>query len=225
MARVKAGSSPWKCWFCDSEVAGEPFCPQCSKLQPLSPELDYFQLFGIRRQLNLDPEGLERTFYELSRRFHPDRYSTASEEERGISLVNSSILNRGYRTLRDPLERMRYLLALEIGPSEGEGGKAPPGLLEEVMEVQEALMELKEIGASGDGDERDRLLSTLKGARERLEGLKGDMERRLEELARTWDRMLDGEGGDKGGVLTEMKELLSNLNYLRTVLRNIGEET
>ncbi len=61
---------------------------------------DYFAVFGLPRLLNLDTAALEKKFYKLSRRLHPDMFATASEKEQGWSTEQSSLLNDAYRTLK-----------------------------------------------------------------------------------------------------------------------------
>ncbi len=53
---------------------------------------------------------LEEQFHKLSWKLHPDNFVRASEEERNLSLDRSSQLNDAYRTLRDPVARVEYLL-------------------------------------------------------------------------------------------------------------------
>ncbi len=88
------------------------FCSSCGKVQPPVP-VDYFTFFGFPRKLNLDTVGLEKEFYALSRRLHPDLFAQANPEERAFSLEQSSMLNDAYRTLKDPIKRTEYLLRLE----------------------------------------------------------------------------------------------------------------
>ena len=74
----------------------------------------------------------------------------ATPEEREISLKRSSELNDAYRTLRDPVARVEYLLAIEGTRKEGKNKQqAPPELLEEVFELNESLDELREAKAGG----------------------------------------------------------------------------
>src|SRR5207245_1924360 len=75
----------------------------------------------------------------------------ATEQERELSLKRSSELNDAYRTLRDPVSRVEYLLAIEGERKEGEKKQqAPPELLEEVFELNESLDELREAKAAGE---------------------------------------------------------------------------
>jgi len=103
------------CWHCQSDIGGEYFCNQCVKVQPLSKDMDYFTCFGLPRKLNIDAAQLQTKFYELSRVFHPDFFEGKSEMERAVSLANSATLNQAYRTLKDPIQRVEYLLRLEAG--------------------------------------------------------------------------------------------------------------
>ena len=75
--------------------------------------VDYFAFFGFPRKLNIDTAQLEREFYDLSRKLHPDLYARAQTQEQQWSLEQSSQLNDAYRTLKDPIKRTQYLLRLE----------------------------------------------------------------------------------------------------------------
>ena len=88
------------------------FCDACGKVQPPAPS-DYFTFFGLPRKLNLDVTTLEKDFYELSRKLHPDLNARAGSQEQEWSLQQSSLLNDAHRTLKDPIKRTQYLLKLE----------------------------------------------------------------------------------------------------------------
>ena len=57
-----------------------------------------------------------KRFYELSKKWHPDRFTRRPVEEKNQALEATSILNDGYRTLRDPVKRAEYLLQQEGFP-------------------------------------------------------------------------------------------------------------
>src|ERR1700733_13698684 len=117
---------------------------------------DFYDFFGVARKLTLDESLLQKRFYELSRQWHPDRFSRKSSEEQQRALDASSLLNDGYRTLRDPIKRAEYLLTEEGFPiGEQRSRDVPPELLEEVFDLNMALEELK----SGDEDARPQLNS------------------------------------------------------------------
>src|SRR2546430_14233007 len=132
--------------------------------------MDHFEVFGLPRRLAVDTAELQRKFYELSRRYHPDFHQAAPPEEQVRALEASAGLNAAYRTLRDPIARIEYLVRLEEGRDTKEGAtvkpKAPPELLEEMFEIQEALAEAKaggldEAGRPPPGVPRDRLMARV----------------------------------------------------------------
>ncbi len=112
---------------------------------------NYYDFFELERKLKLDTEGLQKRFYDLSRQWHPDRFTRRSSDEQARALEATSLLNDGYRTLRDPVRRAEYLLTEEGFPiGEQRSKDVPPELLEEVFELNMMLEELKE------GDESAR---------------------------------------------------------------------
>jgi len=155
------------CWSC-GDMRAAHFCDSCGHLQPATPT-DFFSFFGQPRKMNIDLPGLERVFYALSRKLHPDLYAGADPREQQWSLEKSSQLNDAYRTLRDPISRTEYLLRLEGVDLEeqsksatekarqtGEAKKqvVPPELLEEVFELNMQLEEARMNQKMGESDEQ-----------------------------------------------------------------------
>src|SRR2546427_2453875 len=95
--------------------------------------MDHFEVFGLPRRLAVDTAELQRKFYELSRRYHPDFHQAAPPEEQVRALEASAGLNAAYRALPEPVTRIEYLVRPEEGrgPKEGAPGKpkAPPQVL------------------------------------------------------------------------------------------------
>src|ERR1700730_16804692 len=142
--------SPLVCWNCHERTIGTHFCSSCGKMLQVPENSDYFAMFEIPRKLWIEMSALEKKFLQLSWKLHPDNYVNASPEEREISLKRSSELNDAYRTLREPVGRVEYLLAIEGARVEGKSKQqAPPELLEEVFELNESLDELREAKDSG----------------------------------------------------------------------------
>ena len=216
------------CWHCQSDIGGEYFCGQCVKVQPLSKDIDYFTVMDLPRKLNIDTAKLETKFYEMSRAFHPDFYEGKSEMERTVSLANSALLNQAYRTLKDPIQRIEYLLNLEAGSVKEIPGKAPTDLFEALLEVQEQLDELQALKSQNATGLED-LAARLKTERGILEAKRAALERRLAELFQIWDRLVDKMATDphlkaeKDKPLKEMRDILSQRNYLNTMLGHIAE--
>jgi len=190
-----------------------------------SAQSDYFALFGLPRKLWLEMEPLEQKFLQLSWKLHPDNFMKASEAEREDSLKRSSELNDAYRTLRDPLARVEYLLAIEGARIEGQNKQqAPPELLEEVFELNESLDELRDAKASG-GDTaalKQRLEAAEKNFQEKL----GEVDGQLQRAARDWDVAVDSadDGTSKRSAIAKLNELLNRRSYLRNLVANVQKE-
>jgi molecular chaperone HscB len=186
---------------------------------------DHFAVFGLPRKLWIEMNALEQKFLRLSWKLHPDNFVKASEEERELSLKRSSELNDAYRTLRDPISRIEYLLAIEGERKEGEKKQqAPPELLEEVFELNESLDELREAKASG-GD-LAAMKSRLETAGKNFQAELGDVDEKLQVVAREWDAAVDaGAGSDaRKQLMARMNELLNRRSYIRNLVANVQKE-
>lgn len=218
------------------------FCEACGKVQPPRPA-DYFTFFGRPRKLQLDVSALEKDFYELSRRLHPDLNARAGSREQAWSMEQSSLLNDAYRTLKDPVRRTEYLLRLEGVELEEQSKSAteqarasgaikkqivPPDLLEEVFELNMQLEELRAQKKMGEDD--PALLEEI--GRQKLE-LEEEHDRLLNELQthwKTWDAFIDrGQNGEVVPAsetrqsLEKMVDVLNRRNYIRNLVRDVIE--
>lgn len=214
------------CWHCQSEVTGEYFCERCVKVQPVSKDTDYFTCLGFPRRLMLDPKKLEAKFYELSRTFHPDFYQTKTTAEQTISLSNAAVLNTAYRTLRDPIQRAEYLLALETGSVKDIRTSPPADLFEEILELQDTLEEYR--ASDRNSDEGRRLRTTLQAEQDALDQRKEEMESQLQQLFTDWDQLQDrGEATsqarvERDRILKQIRELLSHRTYINNILNDLA---
>ena len=181
---------------------------------------DYFEVFELPRKLQVDLDALQRRFYELSRLHHPDFHRMAGEDDQAAALERSALINRAYRALRDPLARVEYLIALEEGRETKEAAgvkpKPPTDLLEEMLEVQEALEGAKTSGL--DARARERLARERQGLMERRAAGDAAIVDRFVE----WDRAIDTSGG-REPLLEWFKEALATRAYLRTVIDDLGD--
>lgn len=215
------------------------FCGACGKVQPPAP-VDYFTFFGLPRKLDLDVAGLEREFYELSRRLHPDLNTLGVVQEQQWSLEKSSQLNDAYRTLKDPIKRTEYLLKLEGVQLEEQSKSAteearakgeikkqvvPPALLEEVFELN---MQLEEMRMNNKMGERDpQLVKELQAHKQKLETDFDGLSAELKGHWGDWDDLIapDGEQSkaEKKQVLDKIVDLLNRRNYYRNLVRDVNE--
>ncbi len=79
-------------------------------MQALDFNKNYFELFGIEADFNVDKSALHSQQHQLQAMFHPDRFVTASEQDRRLSVQQASLVNEAYQTLINPVKRARYML-------------------------------------------------------------------------------------------------------------------
>jgi molecular chaperone HscB len=229
------GEATPRCWSCGTMRAVH-FCNSCGKVQPPVP-VDYFTFFGFPRKLNLDTAALEKEFYALSRRLHPDVFGQAGTQERAWSLEQSSMLNDAYRTLKDPIKRTEYLLRLEGVELEEQSKQAtekaratgelkkqvvPPDLLEELFELNMHLEELRDQKKKGEDD--PALLEEIGKAKLSLEEKYDALFNELKTEWNEWDKSVDnGTESDRRKVLDAMLDVLNRRNYVRNLVRDVNE--
>jgi molecular chaperone HscB len=229
------------CWSCGTMRAVH-FCQSCGKVQPPAP-VDYFAFFGLPRKLDLDVTILEKDFYELSRKLHPDLNAQAGSQEQEWSLQQSSLLNDAHRTLKDPIKRTEYLLKLEgveleeqsktateKARSTGEIKKqiVPPELLAEVFDLNMQLEELRMQKKTGEDD--PALIEEIGNQKRDLEEKQEALVRELQGRWKIWDGMIQRESNgqpvsdeERRQERDKMVDVLNRRNYIRNLVRDVTE--
>ena len=192
----------------------------------------YFEFFSLPPHLVIDLPALEKSFYALSRKLHPDRFAARPAAEQEAALAQSSRLNDAYRTLKDPIARTEYLLKLEGIELEEQSKSAteaartsgtekkqliPPELLEEVFELNMQLMEMKaakDVGDEADPDLKRDLEAAARSFNEKMSATQRD----LETLWTQWDA---AEDANNQAAMEAAKEALVTLLNKRSYLRNL----
>lgn len=105
--------------------------------------MNHFELFGLSCQFELDGSSLSSQFRELQRRFHPDKFAIASEQDRRLAVQKAAQINDAYQTLSDPVRRAEYLLSLNgIELRDEQQTMQDPEFLMQQMELREELEEI-----------------------------------------------------------------------------------
>jgi molecular chaperone HscB len=216
-----------KCKHCGTDAPVDVHvCPRCDKILTLGRHGDYFTFLGLRRRLRLDLKDLDQRFRALSRLFHPDYFHNATPTERLASLERSSYLNDAFRTLRDPIARLEYLLKLEgFTPKESRDATTavPQGVLEKVFALNEELEAIQDMRREGAAP--GAVAERLDAARRPIEAHLAEHERQISALAETHDARL--EAGDAAGrreTLAALRTLLLERTYLANLLSTVRRE-
>jgi len=96
---------------------------------------DNFSLLNVARRPWIDPDALKEKFLALSAQFHPDRVHQSPEAERRAASGRFAEINAAYNCLREPKERLRHLLELELGAKPADIQRVPAEMMESLFEV------------------------------------------------------------------------------------------
>jgi molecular chaperone HscB len=229
MQIIEKVSAPEKCWSCGEEVMdGQPFCAACGKVQPPQ-QTGFFGMFGLAPKLNLDVQTLEKQFYRYSRKLHPDVYARATQLEQEWSLSQASLLNDAYRTLKNPLERTKYLLKLQGVQFEEDRGagnlnpsKVPADLLEEVFELNMQLEELRQNQKLGEDD--PQLRGDLEKAKKQFAAQLSELDEQVRSWWSAWDAAWEQKDEvGKTAAKEAMTTLLQRRSYLQNLIRDVEQ--
>ena len=100
---------------------------------------DYFSLFHLESQFEIDVAELTRRYHAIQNEIHPDRYAGKPVHEQRLAAQQTAYVNEAYRCLKQPLQRAGYLLALrQPGVAEGQPTLDTAFLMEQ-MELRERV--------------------------------------------------------------------------------------
>jgi molecular chaperone HscB len=207
-----------QCPSCARLIESRILCPECGS--PTGSDLDYFAAIGLPRTLQIDPVCLEETYHDLGRRIHPDRFASSPVKLRDASLRATALLTRSYRTLRDPISRGLYALELAGVKLADNNKNVPPEFAELVFDVQDQLVSLKAARARG-GQVAHNLNAEVKARRDQLQDA---MDALMDQLNARFSALDADDGSGRDELLQALKSVLSNIAYLRTLLRDVDKE-
>jgi molecular chaperone HscB len=236
---IQAAAGP-ACWSC-GQATTQHFCEACGKIQPAR-SVDYFSALGLPRKLHIDTAAMEREFYRLSRKLHPDLFARATAREQEWSTEKTSQINDAYRTLKEPIARTAYLLELEGVKLEEQSRNAtdaarqngaekkqvvPPDLLEEVFELNMQLEEMRMNKQMGEDD--PNITRDLQEARKKFEQKLSDLTAELQRYWDEWDALIPAGATEpqdqqsRTKVRDQMVDLLNRRSYIRNLVRDVNE--
>jgi molecular chaperone HscB len=158
---------------------------------------NHFELLGLPLAYAVDPSRLESGYRQLQTQVHPDRFAAATDAERRVAMQWATRANEAYRTLRDPVDRARYLLGLRGFDTGEESNTAmPPDFLMQQMEWREAVAE-----------------SRARKDAARLSSLRKDIAAERAEMLRQLERAIDRDANyDAGCSLVRKLRFLEKLD-------------
>ena len=79
-------------------------------MSPLN--LTYFEIFDIEINISIDLNDLDSKYLKLQSKFHPDKFINSSAIEKSMAVRISTHINDGYKTLKDLVSRVDYILKI-----------------------------------------------------------------------------------------------------------------
>ena len=163
--------------------------------------MNYFEFYELPVSFNVDQQQVKRKFYELSKKYHPDFFVNDTEENQAKVLDLATVNNKAYQMLSDPGKRIKYILELEGMLEEGEKYQLPQAFLMEMMEVNEALMELEfDEGVAVSGD-----------ILEQVDSIESELQHELDSFTRQFDQ---ADETQRIECLKEIKDIWFRQKYL-----------
>ncbi len=165
--------------------------------------MNFFELYQIPITLSPDTTQVKSKYYSLSREYHPDFMSQASEEAQEKGLEMSALVNQGYKLLMNPAATIQYVLKLKGLLEEDEKYQLSPEFLMEMMDLNEQAMEMTE------SSEKESLTKTI-------ENLQNELYAAVEPIITNYQ-----EGISTEKELLQVKEYYFRKKYLNRILEGL----
>lgn len=171
--------------------------------------MDHFEFFGIPMSFTVDEAAVKRQYLLNSRKYHPDFHTLAEEEAQNQALEMSTRNNEAFKVLADPDARMQYILSEKglLGTDNAQGS-LPQDFLMDMMEINEAIMEL----------EFDFSPESYRLAMIRLQELENELDTAIGPLLNGWT-----EQTDQPGQLEQVRDFFYKKRYLLRTKENLSK--
>lgn len=164
--------------------------------------MNYFELYDIPLSFILDKAQLKKKFIALSREYHPDFYTDASEEEQNRVLDLSTLTNEAYKVLSKDDLLIPYVLELFDLDQIAGNDDIPKEFLMDMMDLNEKLMDIEM-----DDDE-----TAKSGIKEEILALRRQLENEMQNLKEKFEK-----DSSKISILERIKEVYLKLKYINRI--------
>jgi DnaJ-domain-containing protein 1 len=185
---------------------------------------DHFILLDESRRPWLNPDSLKEKFLALSSKVHPDRVHQLGESEKTAAHEKYIALNAAYACLREPKDRLRHFLELELGERPKEIQQIPPELMETFFKVGQACREAEPLLADSARNASpllkvkwfERSQNCVEKLRDVLKPVLADREQliaTLKELDAKWIASDASDSAKRAELLSKLEELYRLFSY------------
>ncbi|RYF26239.1 MAG: Fe-S protein assembly co-chaperone HscB [Flavobacteriales bacterium] len=173
--------------------------------------MNYFEFYDLPVSFNPDQNVVKQQFYALSKKYHPDFYINETEEKQQEVLELSTLNNKAFQVLKDPVKRLQYVLDLEGQITEGENYTLPQDFLMEMMDVNEVLMDLQ--------FEPDAAKSEQ--VKVQIDAFESGLKTELESLTQRFDQ---ANADERTAILAQIKDNFYRSKYLWRIKESLAKQ-
>jgi molecular chaperone HscB len=171
--------------------------------------MNHFEFYKLPIAFSVDEAAVRRTYLLNSKKYHPDFHTLSGEAEQSEMLELSTRNNEAFKTLSDSDKRLRYVLELKgLLGQENEQSKLSQDFLMEMMEINEALMDLEFDFDAG------RYNSALKS----VESIENESVTSIQPILSNWT---EATGSDSDLML--VREFFFKKQYLLRIKENLSK--
>jgi molecular chaperone HscB len=169
---------------------------------------NYFDFYKIEEKFFIDEADLKQRYLKLSKEHHPD-FFVDNPAQYQAALEITSTNNKAYKTLSKLQNRVTYILELNDVLKDSQNS-IPQDFLMEMMDVNEAIMDLK--------IEPNAAKQVKLGAD--VNSLECGLQEQLEQLAATADIQTDDN--QRNTILERIKENYLKLKYVLRIKESLN---
>ncbi|MBE9567964.1 MAG: Fe-S protein assembly co-chaperone HscB [Proteobacteria bacterium] len=156
---------------------------------------NFFELFGLPVSYDVDLNKVQQHYMALQKQVHPDKFASASDQEKRLSMQHTSWINEAQATLKDPVLRALYLLKLkDLDINFDNETTMDAAFLMHQLEMRERLEDIRQKDTKHEGDplaELETLAKEVKtSGEEMMAGFNNSYQAGELDDAREWVRKL-----------------------------------
>ena len=185
---------------------------------------DNFALLDEPRRPWLDPETVKEKFLSLSSTVHPDRVHGLTPAERSAAQARYVELNAAAQCLRNPKDRLRHLLELELGQVPREIQRIPSDLMDVSLKVGDACRQTDVLIAEKAGitspllkvqffERSQARTENLQALQQTLGARRDSLIDELRKLDARWTSEISNASPGRGDLFVRLEELYRLFSY------------
>jgi len=164
--------------------------------------LNFFELFEVPVSYELNLEDVQLKYTVLQQAVHPDKFANASDQEKRLSMQQTSHVNDAFQTLKDPVLRAVYLLKLKgVDVNLENETTMDMEFLMQQMEMREVLADIK----------------AYDNPLDKLDELGRNVKNSMTEMTTQFSDKFEADELDEG------RELIRKLQFMKKAKRQIAE--